>query len=211
MQHFQVFKVPFSFAKMGPQKAVVQKVSPFGPHPQELHASFQESPSVLNNFKSIMDCLLMCKCVKSFLPYLLFPSLSMQTFFSSIVLAPELAPGKLTTPAPLLLLLFLVPDDSDTGDTISSGVLVLSSKSMLQNLLVQPGTSLSVHRHLEKKWRVTYMIYPCRILLMLLAASLHSVPEKLFIVQILGPSSLSIRKSRWTAKGRKQSSKIINF
>jgi len=148
MQHFQVFKVPFSFAKMGPQKAVVQKVSPFGPHPQELHASFQESPSVLNNFKSIMDSLLMCKCVKSFLPYLLFPSLSMQTFFSSIVLAPELAPGKLTTPAPLLLLLFLVPDDSDTGDTISSGVLVLSSKSMLQNLLVQPGTSLSVHRHL---------------------------------------------------------------
>ena len=157
MQHFQVFKVPFSFAKMGPQKAVVQKVSPFGPHPQELHASFQESPSVLNNFKSIMDSLLMCKCVKSFLPYLLFPSLSMQTFFSSIVLTPELAPGKLTTPAPLLLLLFLVPDDSDTGDTISSGVLVLSSKSMLQNLLVQPGTSLSVHRHLEKKWRVTYI------------------------------------------------------
>jgi len=40
-----------SFAKIGPQKAVVQKVSPFGPHPQELQASFQESPSDLNNFK----------------------------------------------------------------------------------------------------------------------------------------------------------------
>ena len=51
MQHFQVIKAPSSFAKIGPQKAVVQKVSPFGPHPQELQESFQESPSDLNNFK----------------------------------------------------------------------------------------------------------------------------------------------------------------
>ena len=51
MQHIQVIKIPSSFAKIGPQKAVVQKVSPFGPHPQELQESFQESPSDLNNFK----------------------------------------------------------------------------------------------------------------------------------------------------------------
>ena len=101
-------------------------------------------PGQLKMFKkSLMseDCIL---------TNLLFPSPSMHTFCSSLVRAPELTPGKLTTP-PSLLLLFLVSDDSDTGDTISSGVLVLNSMSMLQNLRVQPGTSLSVQRHLQNK------------------------------------------------------------
>ena len=48
-----------------------------------------------------------------------------------------------------------------------------------------------------------YMNNPRRILLLFLAASLHSVPEKLFIVQILGPSTPEYQELKVDSKGKR--------